>query len=337
MFRRSLVTLFLFVLVIGLNVLPASTQTPGPQDLRSVPVYYSATDLLQTYKLLNSPLDQKRELFGKATARGKSNLWRLHLALAIARRPALQPGQQQVILEAISLATPELFEISRSDASWQQVVDEPLQRLRSHALEVFSKEQAAEILAQVPAQSEKYLQDDVVESYASLDSLPMGERKSLVSRVSAQRKSDLWRLHLSLALIRTPNLRHDQQAVILSAIALAAPAFFDLRDKDPDWKSKIEGPLKVLQVSALIVFSKDEASKIFATLGSPIVPSPTLTTASVVVKTSSSPTPECSCSMSSDYCYTVCGGNLACTHSENGCGTLWQSACDGRCFVYNLD
>jgi len=258
------------------------------------------------------------------------------LASALVGRFSLERQQQEVVLQAISLATPQMFEISKSDPSWQQVVDEPLQRLGRQALEVFSKEQAAEILAYIPSQSQKYLTDDgVIETYLSLDSLSMAERKKLVARASAQQSSDLWRLHLSLALITSPSLSPAQQAVIVSAIALADPSLFDTRKRDSEWRGKIGPSLQNLQVSARSVFSKDEAVKIFATLGKPIVPSlPTATSLSVFVKTSQDFLPSCSCSTHSDWCNTVCTGTGSCEHSDSGCGTLWMYDCNGQCFVY---
>lgn len=294
-------------------------------------------DLLQTYRSLYPlSISERRVLFNRASSKEKSDIWKLHLALALARRAALTTQQQQVLLAGISLATPELFQIPGTDPAWKRKVDEPLKALATRALEVFSKEEAAELFAHVPAQIPN-TDDDLLQTYSVLNSLSLVERKIVFRQASPKGKSNLWKLHLALSLIKHPGFTEDQQRVILEAISFASAEVFEPRGKDFASKTKIEVPLHALSSRAVRIFSPDEGAEIFAQLGGSAGSSTEINAflPRGLVKTAHAlPIPDCDCSHSSDWCtWTVCSGNI-CNRSRGGCGFLWWYDCDGICYRY---
>jgi hypothetical protein len=105
-------------------------------------------------KLLRNYLDisalsvpKRMDALQKATAKDKSNLWRVHLALHLAKMPGLNSRQMEIISETITFATPELYKIPRDSSEWIDKVSEPVQLLTIRALEVFAKNEVAEIFS----------------------------------------------------------------------------------------------------------------------------------------------------------------------------------------------
>lgn len=109
--------------------------------------------LLQKYINISSrSLAERKELFAKSGGKDKSDLWRFHLALYLANRSKLNQEQREVILDAMSLATPEFFSLSPDNPLWKAQVDKPLQLINKRALAVFSKSEGAEIFNKLGGQ-----------------------------------------------------------------------------------------------------------------------------------------------------------------------------------------
>jgi hypothetical protein len=90
---------------------------------------------------------ERKDVFRKESAQDKSNLWRVHLAFHLAKQSGLNSRQMEIIFEAIIFATPEIYEISRDSSEWRVKVHEPIQLFTIRALEVFSKDEVAEIFS----------------------------------------------------------------------------------------------------------------------------------------------------------------------------------------------
>jgi len=103
---------------------------------------------LQKYQYISTfSMPERKDVFREAVAKDKSNFWKVHLALSLATQAGLSNEQQKVILEAVTLATPELYLIAQDSSEWGTKVDEPLQSLTKRALKVFSKEVGTEIFS----------------------------------------------------------------------------------------------------------------------------------------------------------------------------------------------
>ena len=198
--------------------------------------------------------------------------------------------------------------------------------------------------------------------YYELSALPINESKTLFRNASSNDKSELWRTHLALFLVKDQGLNEQQKKVIRAAMSLATPEFFEVRPSDPAWKAKVQEPLHSLEEQIVSVFSRDDATKIFATLRDNIEPAICGATYAQPVLLNSinyKPLTEfgsylpwahnrfggqekdkgsggekrgapCQCSTDSDWCPLsgYCSGT-GCTPTQSGCGTLWSYPCNG--------
>lgn len=80
----------------------------------------------------------RRAIFATLSPQEKSSLWTSHLVHYTESHPGLTESQLRVIEHAISMATPEIFSIDRSDILWEAVVAKPLEGLRDSAQLAFS-------------------------------------------------------------------------------------------------------------------------------------------------------------------------------------------------------
>jgi hypothetical protein len=338
--KSTLSLSFSAVLLIGAMIplnsrLVQSAPKVSGQEPQTVTVAKDS-DVLETYRNLCSlSIAERRASFNRASAKERSDLWKVHLAVFLARHTALSNQQQEVLLAGISLATPELFQVQKNDPAWKSKVDEPLKSLAGRAVQLFSKEEAAEIFAQIPTQ---VLQgdDELLQTYSALKALSMAERKMMFRNAPPKGRSDLWKLHLALSLLKYPGLTPAQQQIILEGISLASAELFESGIKE-GLQTKTEIQLQAFTNRVKQFFPKAEGAQIFGQLGEPVNSQSGLKASlpkNSVMKTAHAlPKPDCDCSHSSDWCSTVCGGNI-CNHSEEGCGTLWLYACTGICYVY---
>ena len=107
-------------------------------------------DLLQKYKDISLlSMRKRKELFRQAPAKDRSDLWKVHMALYLAQHPELNKSQSEVIVEAISFVTPEVFDIRADSAAWRAYVEQPLHSLEEHVLAVFTRKEGGEILTRL--------------------------------------------------------------------------------------------------------------------------------------------------------------------------------------------
>lgn len=324
MSKRVLHLVLLFLIVLANSILTSvyaqkAGVVNGAQAQRTD---VERASLNRYRELAELPVPERREAFIQASAAEKSSLWRIRLALSLANRSELSGEQQDVILEAISLATPELFSITSESPQWKAQVDEPLKSLMQRALKAYPKKEAAAIFANI---SDDKAELTLLQKHRDFSSLSLAERKELFEKLNSEEKSDLWRFHLALYLAHHPNLNREQRKVILDGMSLATPEFFSLSPDNPLWKVQVEQPLQLLNQRALAVFSKSEGAEIFNALGgqesfqSGLDPDP-------------DPNEKCKCSHASDWCFPYDCYSTHCRRTSTGCGTFWQYPCTGLCY-----
>ena len=294
------------------------------------------------------PIRDPRIFFRASGPRDQSLLYRVHLALQLVKRPHLSDRQVRVILDLMSLASPEFFK-SNDTPSKRSKADDALQTLTRRALGAFPSGQAAELFARVEGGK---TEDDILRMYYDMSALPLKRRKASFRIASSNDKSDLWRTHLALFLVKRSALSSRQTEVILAAMSLATPEHFEVQSSDPSWKVKVREPLRSLEAQIVSAFSLEDAAQVFATLGDDTELAKT--SASVLLRSISyKPVSDfgpfkrwtysrfqepmeverngtCQCSTSSDWCPMsgACGGG-GCSSTSSGCGTLWSYPCDG--------
>ena len=87
-------------------------------------------------------------MFDKFSAQDKSELWHVHFALSLAQHSEWTEQQRALVLEASSMASPELYQTPK-DAKWREAVDEPARVLMQKALIAFNKREAAALFAEL--------------------------------------------------------------------------------------------------------------------------------------------------------------------------------------------
>ena len=303
----------------------------------------------QKYRPISAvPIRDPRTFFRASGPRDQSLLYRVHLALQLVKRPHLNDRQVRVILDLMSLASPEFFK-SNDTPSRKSKANEVLQSLTRRAQGAFPTGEAAELFAKVQGGK---TEDDILRMYYDMSSLPLKRRKASFRIASSSDKSDLWRTHLALFLVKRSALSSRQTEVILFAMSLATPEHFEVQSSDPSWKVKVREPLRSLEEQIVSAFSLEEGSKIFATLGDDTELAKSNTSVllrSINYKPQSDSGPlnrwtytrlqgpmeverygTCQCSTSSDWCPLsgACSGSN-CTSTSSGCGTLWNYPCNG--------
>ena len=313
---------------------------------------YVTLDLRQTRQQISVvSFRDPRNDFPGSQPRDKSVLWKIHLAMQLVKHE-LDQRQTRVILDAISLATPEFFATATHGPSDKTKADVALESLRRRALGAFPNDQAAELFGNiVDAKAEA----DLLKMYYDISALPLKNRKASFRNASANDKSGLWKTHLALFLVKRPELNEWQKAVILAAISLATPEYFATRSTDSAWKAKVRDPSRDLEAQIVNAFSLEEGAKIFATLGDDAEVAKS--SASVFLKSINykplddrgpykqwvnsrfgnqdmelEQSTSCGCATQSDWCsyWKMCIlGN--CSSTQDGCGTLWNHPCNGVC------
>jgi hypothetical protein len=108
---------------------------------------------------------------------------------------------------------------------------------------------------------------DILRKYYAVSALSLGEAKAFFSNAAANEKSELWRIHLALFLVKHPELNESQKEIVLAAMSLTTPEFFETRSTDSSWKTKVGVRLRSLEQRIHAAFSSADAARIFATLG----------------------------------------------------------------------
>jgi hypothetical protein len=338
-----------FVLLIAVLSLITLASVPDPISISTTLAHPSETsELPQKHVGTSAPLEDHGNFVESSWTSEKINLWRIHVALQLVKHPKWNGRQVRILLDAISLSGSEFVpsDAGKADA---------FQALKRRAFAAFPKEEAADIFAETASQK---TEDDILKLYYDVSALPITERKASFRNASSNDQSNLWRTHLALFFVKRPELNEWQKTVVLAAMSLATPAYFEVRPGSPSWRSKVRDPLRSLEEQIIAAFSFEDGAKIFATLGDDsdlAKRTPThswsVLLSSINYKQLSDAGPynegtgdkfvnqdrtrtggSCTCSTQSDWCPIsgYCHGTT-CTPTESGCGTLWRYVCDGGC------
>jgi hypothetical protein len=267
----------------------------------------------------------------------------VHLALGLVRYPQLNRAEQKTILNEISASSPEFFAAIKNHAAVKNTGEYTLGPLE----ELFAGNDTVE--------------EALLRNYNIVATLAMSQRKAAFRSATSQKRSELWRTHLALILVKRPALNELQQETVLDAMALATPDWFEVRSGKGAEKSEVDAGLRSLEQRIVAAFSKEERVVIFATLGgegaqcasrlaqrSTVLPIAVnyieTINSSILTRRANNglawqdlelERPACQCSTESDWCpvFGRCRGS-GCSVTTSGCGTFWShpcnaSSCDG--------
>ncbi len=278
------------------------------------------TELLEKYIMLCGQAAPDRiESMQTLSPGERSYLWRVHLGLYLARNPTLSRDQQNIVLETLAFVTPELFNPPNpNDPRGRAKILERVNALKQRGLQVFSKDQAAEIFSAIGDAQD----GEALRKYTQLSELSKDDRKVSFNFMSAEDKSSLWRVHLGLNLARHPEWTEQQRSIVLETIAMVTPQLYKI-PKDTNWTRIVGEPVQLLKQKALLVFTRQEGAALFSELGFGEQPQANHARREARGK--------CGCAQEDSYCAYQCQ-SADCTVVIFGCGTVGLYACNGTCY-----
>jgi len=330
---------------LGIAILVRTQPATSTSATSAAPV--RTIDLQQGYEASWGVLPDSGNFLKSSSAQDAASRWKLHLILALIKHPQMNETQVRVILDALSLSSVK----SSKETRLSEINAGDIEALKRRALVAFPKSETADLFANLREKA-----DDILDLYYYVSSLPLKERKATFRVASSKDKSDLWRTHLALFLIKCPELNDRQKEIILAAMSLTTPEHFEVQATNPAWKVKVREPLRRLEEQILGAFSFRDAVRIFATLGDEAEAAwhaPTesrsvfLNTINFEQVSDLGTTKDqmrgrtagqdmfrgggpCECSTDSDWCPLsgYCNGTN-CTPTSSGCGTIWSYPCNG--------
>lgn len=105
------------------------------------------------------------------------------------------------------------------------------------------------------------------EVYSELLAVHARDRSILLATYDSVTKAAVWRHHLLNVLAEHPEFDEAQRAVIMDALALLTPQFFDIDLSDPRWPAEVDAPLQEITDRAQQLFPRAIARAIFVDLG----------------------------------------------------------------------
>ena len=141
----ALCTLIAIGLVSSLTV-NLLAQNKVSADVKQKQTPNLADKVLQTYIDISSlPMDKRRKVFIEASAEEKANLFKLHLALQFIKRPNLNKEQKELIVDSISMITPQSYDLENPGNRVKAQQDASV--LEARAKTLFQGKDAFEIFA----------------------------------------------------------------------------------------------------------------------------------------------------------------------------------------------
>lgn len=281
-------------------------------------------ELLQKYVVLSGQdAPDKIQLMQTLSPVERSYLWRVHLGLYLAHNLTLSRDQQNIVLETLDLINPKLFTPpDPKDPGGRVMTLERVDQVRRRGLQLFSKDEAAEIFSAIGGAQD----GEALRKYSELSELTKEDRKLSFSLRSAEDRSSLWRVHFGLNLARHPEWTEQQRSIVLQALTMVTPQLYKT-PRDNNWTRLVDEPVRLLTQKALLVFTKQEGAALFAELG--------FNEQANRNHAKQRKLSGCGCAQESDWC-----GNYQCMSSECtiliwGCGTFGVYACNGKCYMPN--
>lgn len=315
--KNSLVFLTLFVIgFFTLSSVSISAQIKVEIDAQDS----SKIDkVLQNYIALSAlSMDKRRTYFSeKLSPEDKANIFKLHLAFQLVKRPNLSAEQKDLILESLPMITPDSYDAAkpqkRNDAQQQATI------IASKIKASFSQQESSEIFASLGGNQEDSL---ILQRFQNMNNLKTRvEKYKVYDNFSPQSKSDFWKLQFAISLLQDFTLA--QKSLVVEAIANVTPDLYQTGKTD-DLKIKRENLMPLIEKIS-IAFPSEIRIPIFTIVGKDEVDSMNLEAA------------RCHCLL--DSWFSGCGVGSTCQggncndNPDNGthCGFAGLWACDGRC------
>ena len=268
-------------------------------------------------RLLSASLDSRAQIFSQSVPKDKSDLFRFHLALQLVKHSEMNQEQKNLILDSISLSTPETYLESNRIATQQKS-----QILQQRAMKLFSRELGNQIFADL---SEPLVMIELLKKYQSVIAIPqLAVRKSVIDKSTPAEISFYYKMQMALSLVINFNLPREQQNLIIEVMSEVKPELYV--NKDYNELQAKQNHLKPLKEKIIKVFPVETGGTTFAMIGD-----------TEIEIDLGGGLPRCHCLLDSWFsgCTVTssCNGGSCNDNPNNGthCGFIGLYACDGRC------
>lgn len=305
-----------FTLFLCITMFPT---TLFSQQAKSEEVSYNENIGVQKYKEISvlSP-NERKKFFSNISATERSDIQKIHYALFLVKHPNLNKEQRELVLKIISNTNSTLYETNKNLSPNSDLI-KFLQNINQQALKLFSKSDAIQLLYDLGG---KQIDIDLLKKYEEVSVMSLEDTISSFAKLSPDEKSNLWRLHLTLQLIKSTKLNSNQTEIILDFISFLSAEKYKLSKESSNWNSKVWKPTNNFVKRMKVSFTQTDIAKIFFVLGDiEKINSPLIQQVSK---------PICMCSQHISLCDVLgsyCGGNI-CTWMPVGCGPGGILPCD---------
>ena len=185
--------------------------------------------------------------------------------------------------------------------------------------------------------------DELRDAAMDLDAYPVVYRRSIMGRLDARDRADVWRAHVQKFLARERSLSQAQVEVLQRAIALLEPDAFT-----PPLSADLREQITEVFQDAIELLGPKTANELFVTLGpkqllraSALPWTQQLADRVRSWRVAEAAPPDCNCNVDIDTCdiswdpWLQCSEMYSCDFDLDWpmCGPLWSWACTGWCKI----
>jgi hypothetical protein len=230
-------------------------------DVKQEQKVNTAEKVLQNYIDISSlPMNKRPATFSRLSAEDKANLFKLHLALQLIKRPNLTNQQRDFILESVLIITADSY---NTDAEARTKALQAATVMEASAKTLFPAKEVFEIFASLGGNETDI---ELLRKYQQVTaSAYESERKENFRALSAQGKSNTIRIHLVLQMV-SRSLSKVQCEFVSEAISLFSPDIYRITSTMPEWK-QVDETLSSFKDRMFLHFQNLNAAEIFASLG----------------------------------------------------------------------
>lgn len=267
---------------------------------------------------MSLPNGEKQREFSELSNQEKANVFRVHLALNFVKRPNLTKEQKQLILEAISIVSSEIY--NKENSELKVAVEKQNQDLQNKAFSIFPANEVHDIFATMNGDKSKEIA--ILRKYENILSLPIRERKKTVRELSPTEKNVFWKSQL-IYYLATSDLSLTQKLFITEVISLMTDNSLNFPIVDGQPKNSETIAIETFISKGVEIFTREEFFTLFMGYGIH------RTTTNKAVVANNDLLRACDCNY-------LCGIGESCTAtscavSKNGCGILGGSECHSYC------
>lgn len=264
------------------------------------------------------PMNERPAFFSeKLSPDDRAVIFKFHLAFQFVKRPNLSNEQKNLILEAISIITPDTYDEKKPQR--QNEAQQHGNIIEQKAKVLFSIQEGFEIFASLSSDQSDI---DKLKKYVSLEYFSIQDRKEVVSNATNQEKSGLWKTHFAV-FMATEKLNDLQMRFLSEMISLTKPDLFAIKAESSEWHEQDRKNQDLIGKMSLL-FSREKGVEIFMILGYQTNNTSKINT---LQPTNCDCCSTCwQCPWATNTCVT---GN--CRIKPKSCGFMWWYDCDGIC------